>query len=370
MMNQTLDKDKQAVKDLQILYRSYGYQPYKMSRFEEYDLYVQNKDFLLSDQIITFSDRNGRLMALKPDVTLSIIKNSQSVPLQAQKLYYDENVYRVDKNSQNLREIMQMGLECVGDLTDLETEEVTLLALKSLAVLDDAFILDISHMGLIQAILEESGLTSEQIKDAGVYLHQKNAHEMKKLCVGIDAQSSELLLALVELWGTPNQVLPALYSRLQTERQREMFAQLEHLCRVLTGQGYQNAIRIDFSAGSNMKYYSGVVFTGFLPGLPKPILSGGQYDKLLQKMGRAGSAIGFAIDLNLLQQRNQPDNGYDVDMVLLYQDSDDPYDVLNTAQGLRASGSVSVVRERRPEITCRYLMKYVNGEAVLIEKYD
>ena len=61
-----LSRSEQAVFALRSLYRQYGYASYKMSRFEEYDLYVRNKDFLVSDQIITFSDRSGRLLALKP----------------------------------------------------------------------------------------------------------------------------------------------------------------------------------------------------------------------------------------------------------------------------------------------------------------
>lgn len=60
---------------LRELYHAYGYRPYKMSKFEPYDLYVQNRSFLVGDNILTFTDTNGRLMALKPDVTLSIIKN-------------------------------------------------------------------------------------------------------------------------------------------------------------------------------------------------------------------------------------------------------------------------------------------------------
>lgn len=56
------------------LYERYGYRRFKMSKFEEYDLYVRNKDFLVSDRMITFTDARGILMALKPDVTLSIIK--------------------------------------------------------------------------------------------------------------------------------------------------------------------------------------------------------------------------------------------------------------------------------------------------------
>ena len=60
---------------LRSLYSEYGYERYRMSKFEEYDLYSRNKDFLFSEGVITFTDTNGRLMALKPDVTLSMVKN-------------------------------------------------------------------------------------------------------------------------------------------------------------------------------------------------------------------------------------------------------------------------------------------------------
>ena len=75
-MNLLLESDEQAIFKLRSLYKSFGYSKYKMSKFEEYDFYVRNKDFLVSDNIITFTDTDCRLMALKPDVTLSIIKNS------------------------------------------------------------------------------------------------------------------------------------------------------------------------------------------------------------------------------------------------------------------------------------------------------
>lgn len=89
-----LKNEERAVFALRALYRRYGYVGYKMSQFEEYDLYVRNKDFLLSDRIITFSGSGGRLLALKPDVTLSIVKNAPDAPGAVQKLYYNENVYR------------------------------------------------------------------------------------------------------------------------------------------------------------------------------------------------------------------------------------------------------------------------------------
>lgn len=48
-----LKSDEKAMLGLRSLYRKYGYCQYKMSKFEEYDLYVRNKDFLVSDSIIT-----------------------------------------------------------------------------------------------------------------------------------------------------------------------------------------------------------------------------------------------------------------------------------------------------------------------------
>ena len=65
---------------LRSLYSEYGYERYRMSKFEEYDLYSRNKDFLFSENVITFTDTNGRLMALKPDVTLSIVKTGKTHP--------------------------------------------------------------------------------------------------------------------------------------------------------------------------------------------------------------------------------------------------------------------------------------------------
>lgn len=106
-----LKSEERAVLALRSLYRKYGYMPYKMSKFEEYDLYVKNKDFLVSDSVITFNDMDGRLLALKPDVTLSIVKNTDDKPLCKTKLFYNENVYRVSGSTHAYKEIMQTGLE-------------------------------------------------------------------------------------------------------------------------------------------------------------------------------------------------------------------------------------------------------------------
>ena len=128
-----LKSEERAILALRSIYKNYGYLPFKMSKFEEYDLYVGNKDFLVSDRVITFNDTDGRLLALKPDVTLSIIKHTTDEVGVKQKVYYNENVYRVSGATGQFKEIMQMGLESIGDIDVTDIFEVVSLALKSLS---------------------------------------------------------------------------------------------------------------------------------------------------------------------------------------------------------------------------------------------
>ena len=84
---------EQATFRLRALYEQAGYRKYRASRFEEYALYQEYQRFLPDAQVITFTDLDGKLRAIKPDVTLSILKNGRSGP-GLQKVYYSENVYR------------------------------------------------------------------------------------------------------------------------------------------------------------------------------------------------------------------------------------------------------------------------------------
>ena len=290
-----LSRSEQAVFTLRSLYRQYGYSAYKMSRFEEYDLYLRNKDFLQSQQIITFADQNGRLLAMKPDVTLSIIKNASGEGVQ--KLYYNENVYRVDKGTHAYKEIMQSGVECVGDLKAADIAEAVLLAAKSLDLLSSDFVLDISHMGILKALLDETALDAAGRETALHYIQQKNTHQLGALLAdaGCDAQR---ICTIADCSGTTESVLPQLKEQIPCDAVEE----LSGICDALAAAGFADKIRIDLSVGSDMKYYSGVVLRGYIEGIADNILSGGQYDKLLRKMGKSGSAIGFALNVQLLEQ--------------------------------------------------------------------
>lgn len=366
-MDPILKKDERAVFALRKIYEQYGYLPYKMNRFEEYELYVRNKDFLVSDRVITFSDRDGRLLALKPDVTLSIIKNVQDVEGSVQKLYYNENVYRPGKSDQGFKEILQSGLECLGDLGDYEIREVVLLAMKSLAALEHPFILDISHMGLIASALDRSGLSGEQKSKAMVYLRQKNSHEMMELCSQNGCENAELLIAFTQVYGEPEKVFAAIDPLLDTQEEKNACCELRGICKMLSDLGYGNNIQVDFSVGSDMKYYCGIVFKGYLEGLPAGILSGGVYDKLLRKMGKTSRAIGFALYLDMLERYEENNAGSFVDTVLLYDNSSDADKLMKACEELRKEGSLLACKAFPSACKWKRLMRFTNGEAVEIE---
>mgnify|MGYP001260659259 CR=1 FL=1 len=139
---------------LRVLYEGAGYRKFRCSHFEEYSLYQQNERFLSDSQVITFTDLDGKLRAIKPDVTLSIAKNAQPAAGECKKYYYTEQICRPSRESHTFSEISQMGLECIGAVGAAEQAEVVRLALESPARLEVPTVLEVSHMGFVTALLD------------------------------------------------------------------------------------------------------------------------------------------------------------------------------------------------------------------------
>lgn len=143
---------------LRSLYETAGCRKYHMGRFEEYSLYQENRSFLSSEQVITFTDLDGRLLALKPDVTLSIAKTAQPAPGETLRYYYHENVYRPSAESHTFKEISQMGLELLGAVGEAEVQQAVCLAAQSLAALGAEWVLEVSHMGYLFGLFDALGV--------------------------------------------------------------------------------------------------------------------------------------------------------------------------------------------------------------------
>ena len=321
-MEKYLKDEERITLSLRSLYSKYGYLPYKMNKFEEYDLYAKNKDFLIGDGVITFTDTNGKLLALKPDVTLSIIKNASDEKCTKSKVYYNENVYRIAGGTREYKEIMQTGLECIGDIDIYDTYEVVSLARKTLEAISGDYVLEISHMGVIFGVLNKISDDKVFYEEALECIEKKSTHEIKAVCAkyGLNKENEALLSTLATLYGKPSDVI----SRLETLDKEICFGEcldeLKTICALLLKDGGFDKIRLDFSIVNDMKYYNGIVINGYINGICECVLYGGCYDKLLSKMGKGCRGIGFAIYTDLLNQLNVSKCGYDVDTLIIYSD--------------------------------------------------
>ena len=309
---------------LSTLYQSHGYLQYKMSKFEPYELYAGNKDFLISNNIVTFSDYSGRLMALKPDVTLSIVKNAVEKHISGEKVYYNENVYRTSPSDHKIREIPQMGLEFIGDLDCYGMCEVISLAAESLRLISSENILAVSHMGLLSAILSDTEVSESDQKFLLECISQKNAHSLRHRLteLSVSEETAQSLETLVSLYGPVDETMETLGQIAKSPAAKEAFSELESVFALLQTKPYAQNIVLDFSIVNNMNYYNGITFQGFVKGIPTSVLSGGRYDNLLRKFGNSMNAVGFAVYLDLLDQYNKSPE-YDVDVFVLYKHDDD-----------------------------------------------
>lgn len=291
---------------LRALYEAAGCRKYHMGRFEEYGLYQENRSFLSSEQVITFTDLDGRLLALKPDVTLSIAKTAQPAPGETLRYYYHENVYRPSAESHTFKEISQMGLEMLGAVGEAQVQQAVCLAARSLDALGAEWVLEVSHMGYLFGLFDALGVPDAARAKLLEKLREKNAHELRAAAgaAGLADAAADILCSVLNLCGSYADTLAKAAALCRNDAMRAAVAELEALAVPLEKAG--GVIRLDMTLAGEMEYYNGLVFQGYLKALPRPLLKGGRYDLLMQKFTPGAGAIGFAVYLDELDRLSAP----------------------------------------------------------------
>ena len=291
---------------LRALYEAAGCRKYHMGRFEEYGLYQENRSFLSSEQVITFTDLDGRLLALKPDVTLSIAKTAQPAPGETLRYYYHENVYRPSAESHTFKEISQMGLEMLGAVGEAQVQQAVCLAARSLDALGAEWVLEVSHMGYLFGLFDALGVPDAARAKLLEKLREKNAHELRAAAgaAGLTDAAADILCSVLSLCGSYADTLAKAAALCRNDAMRAAVAELEALAVPLEKAG--GVIRLDMTLAGEMEYYNGLVFQGYLKALPRPLLKGGRYDLLMQKFTPGAGAIGFAVYLDELDRLSAP----------------------------------------------------------------
>lgn len=332
--------EERLMHSLREMYGAHGYLPFKMSKFEEYDFYMKNRDFLIGESIISFTDADGTLLALKPDVTLSIVKNASAAKGVKNKVYYSENVYRTSTGTHKFKEIMQMGLECIGDIDTYDVCEALGLAAASLERISEDFVLDISHMGFISELLSAAGLEGERRGELLALISAKSSHGVALLLkeCGTPDEIASKIIALTTLRVPLSSAREALSSLAVSDAGAAAVEEIAKIAELVSKSGFGERMFFDASLMNDMNYYNGIVFRGFISGIAEGVLSGGRYDALMHKMGKGACAIGFALYLDLLDGFSDSGAEHDVDVLLLYGENVDTGAVIARVNELISDG--------------------------------
>lgn len=335
-----LYSDELLTLKLRELYESSGFKKFRMSKFESYDFYARNKDFLHGQRIITFSDLNGKLLALKPDVTLSIVKSADNFA-ERQKLYYTENVYRESKDVHEFKEISQVGLEVLGEIDLYQTVEIIILAIKSLLEIDPNAILDISHMGYTEGLLD--CLTDDVSLRAELHnlINGKNAHDIVKLANenSLPMNPVNTAIGLMISNSLNEEAIANAVSNALNARMQNAVKEICSIYEIIKAQGFEKHIRIDLSVTGDPNYYNGILMHGYVHGVPRDVLSGGRYDMLLNKMGKeCTNAMGFAIYFDALDRQLHKKVSDCEPVYILYDENSDISAILALTKKLSSEG--------------------------------
>ena len=319
-----MSKKDLVLLNIRKIYDSYGYKKISLPSFEEYDLYNENKDFI-DRNVLTVMSPNGKLLALRPDITLSVAKKvSKDQSLKYSKIYYQENTYNLTKYV-GYEEDEQLGIELIGKESTFLDFEIINLAVKSLDIINKKSMIVLSHAGFISSVFENFDLEyeiKEQILDC---INRKNSHDIQKILKRnehISENVKKLIYKIPELSGNLENIEKELLKYEINDNTKKILSELKQLNSLLMKFYKKSKIIFDFSVVKNLNYYNGIILQGYIEDFPNVILTGGRYDKLFEKFGVDTGAVGFAILTDGLKGYYKDTDKKDFEVLIAYDNSD------------------------------------------------
>lgn len=281
------------------LFRGWGYDEVETPCVEYLDVFRGGTGEFEQERMFKFSDVSGRLLALRPDLTMPLARlaatrlSDQSVS----RLFYVGNAFQLtERDGTGAREFTQIGVEFLGQSGPLADAEVIALAIESLKVagLKD-FLLDIGQVEFFKGLMEEAGLTAEQAEEVRSHVEDKNMLSIELLMqkAKVPCELRNRILDLPSLYGGP-EVLDEAERYTLNPRSRAAVASLRRTLEALSQYGLEDYVSLDLGMVQSIHYYSGVIFRGISRYLGYPLLTGGRYDNLVGEFGRPLPATGFA----------------------------------------------------------------------------
>ncbi|MDM8210596.1 ATP phosphoribosyltransferase regulatory subunit [Mediterraneibacter glycyrrhizinilyticus] len=293
-------------KKLNTVLHLYGYKDIQTPTFEYYDVFREEIGSTSTQELYKFFDREGNILALRPDITPSIARaaatlfENEDFPI---RLCYAGNTFINHSSYQGrLKENTQLGAELIGlDAIEADAEMIAMVVdgLKKTGLKE--FQVSIGHVDFIQGLMNAADLQEEESREVRTLITNRNFFGVEELLDSRNVKSNvkEAFRILPELVGGPEvldealRIAPDLNARLGVAR-------LQQIYRLLKLYGTEDHITFDLSMSGSYGYYTGIIFRAYTYGTGDAVVRGGRYDHLLAKFGKDTPSIGFAIILDEL----------------------------------------------------------------------
>lgn len=299
--------------------------------------------FKLTDQL------TGRLMGVRADITPQAARIDahylkRETPV---RLCYLGSVLRTRPDAfAGPREPLQLGAELFGHSgaeSDVEVLRLMVATLRA-AGLQDLYI-DLGHVGVFRTLAADAGLGAEQEADLFEALQRKARPEVDRLLAGWDVAAGHkaMLAALIDLHGD-REVLTRARTLLASAGPgtREALERLEQVADLAQADLSEQSLHFDLAELHGYRYYTGAVFSAFVPGYGQAVAQGGRYDDIGRAFGRARPAVGFSADLRSIVRLIE-DEGAAGCSGILAPNARDAH-LATVIEALRATGERVVVR--------------------------
>jgi len=293
--------------------------------------------------------QSGRLMGVRADMTPQIARIQSRLPSDSgiTRLCYIGPVLNTQQQALgSSREPLQIGAELFGSgSAEAECELIELMVevLRTTGVED--IHIDLGHVGIFRAIARQAGMDHQQEVEFFDALHRKSHPDIEQLFTScdIDPAWKSPILELTRMHGAIDDIEEKTQSVFGLSD--EITQAIERVKRVagLLNKRLSNVkLHYDLAELHGYHYYTGIVFSAFIPNHGRVIARGGRYDDIGKAFGHARPATGFSTDMRRLLQfssRWKEDENH-----ITRAPQDDDNSLTETIQALRASGDRVVRR--------------------------
>jgi ATP phosphoribosyltransferase regulatory subunit len=289
------------------IFDGWSYEEITTPTVDYYSLFEHGMGRAEAHRAFRFTDTDGRLLALRPDVTSAAARAAATLFAERERplrLCYAAPVFRQQPQSHAewRRESTQMGCELIGANTRIADLEVLAIASEFLRGLDlkGNYAITLNDVGIFNGVAERLKLDSTLREGMRQLIDVRNAADLERfLTPYTSAAEAQAFAQLMQLSGK-RETLDLARNVISNEQSRAALARLEGLWRVIESLGLTDCFEIDLGDVARLDYYTGLTFKIYVNGAGYRIGSGGRYDGLTASFGKAEPAVGFVVDLDAL----------------------------------------------------------------------